>query len=353
MVRLACDAGGRGSRGSVRLSTWRGRAARFCAVLIAINVAVWAWAWTSFGGDGMLLGTAVLAYAFGLRHAVDADHIAAIDNAARKLIEAGRPAAATGFFFSLGHATVVVLASLAVGLGSSRLPTSFGAIKPFAGAVGAGVSAVSLFALAVANAAILVSVCRLLAAQRRGDRPIEAELDRLVAGRGLLVRVLRGVFRLISKSWQMYPLGFLFGLGFDTATEIGLLGVSAAQASHGLPLRAIMVFPALFAAGMVLVDTLDALLMTGAYRWALSQPLRKLRYNLAITSISVVVAVAIGGVELLGLFDGAAGLPSGLSPIVANLNEHLAAIGSAIIACCAAAWLLSVLLWRFRSVSSG
>src|SRR6202035_746305 len=142
------------------------------------------------------------------------------------------------------------------------------------------------------------------AALRRGEQPIEAELRRLLSQRGLLGRLLRGLFRLVSRSWHLYPLGFLFGLGFDTATEIGVLGVSAAQATHGLPIATIMVFPALFTAGMALVDTLDAVLMTGAYRWAAVEPLRKLYYNMAITLTSVVVAVAIGGLELIGLSTG-------------------------------------------------
>jgi high-affinity nickel-transport protein len=331
------------------LSAGRGRTAGLCALLLVANLAAWLWAWASFGGDAVLLGTAFLAYAFGLRHAVDADHIAAIDNATRKLIEAGRPAAATGFFFSLGHATVVVLASLAIAVGSAQLPASFAMLKPLAGAVGAGVSVLSLFILAIANMAILVSVCRMMVAARRGEQPEAADLQRLLAGRGLLARVLRGVFRLISTSWHMYPLGFLFGLGFDTATEIGLLGVSAVQAAHGLPLRAIMVFPALFAAGMALVDTLDAMLMAGAYRWAWSEPLRKLRYNLAVTAISVVAAVAIGGIELLGLLGDANGAERGVWHAVAELNEHLGAIGVGIIALFGFAWAASAVIWRRRS----
>ena len=239
---------------------------------------MWGWAWASFTGDAVLLGTAFLAYVFGLRHAVDADHIAAIDNATRKLIEAGRPPAATGFFFSLGHATVVILASLAIALGSARLSASFAGLKPVAGAVGTGIAVASLFALAIANMAILVSVCRVLSNTRAGSHPAGADVQRLLAGGGLVARVLRSAFRLISQSWHMYPLGFLFGLGFDTATEVGLLGVSAAQSAQGLPLPKIMVFPALFTAGMVLIDTLDALLMTQAYRWAMSEPRRKLHY---------------------------------------------------------------------------
>jgi nickel/cobalt transporter (NiCoT) family protein len=330
----------------------RARVAALCAALVVVNVAVWGWAAIECRGNAMLLGTALLAYVFGLRHAVDADHIAAIDNATRKLIEAGRPATTTGLFFSLGHATVVILLALGVALTTGRLQTSAAAYKPLASVIGTGVSALSLFALALANCVILFSVFRLFLQVRRGSKPIDAELNRLLAQRGLIGRLLRGVFRLIAKSWHMYPLGVLFGLGFDTATEIGVLAMSAAQASHGVRLAAIMVFPALFTAGMALIDTLDAVMMAGAYRWASVEPLRKLYYNMAITATSVVVAVAIGGLELLGLFaDGPAA--GGLSRLAGILAENAGAIGAAIIALFALAWLLSVLIWRARSAPSG
>jgi nickel/cobalt transporter (NiCoT) family protein len=328
------------------------RVSAMCAGLGIANVAAWIWAGVAFAGDPVLLGTAFLAYAFGLRHAVDADHIAAIDNATRKLIEAGRRATATGFFFSLGHATVVVLAVLAIALTSARLPASFSAIGPLAGLIGTAVSAASLFALAVANTVILVAVCRLFAALRRGEPPAEAELTRLLAQRGLLGRLLRGLFRLIGKSWHMFPLGFLFGLGFDTATEIGLLAVSAAQAAKGLPLAAIMVFPALFTAGMALIDSADGLMMAGAYRWAAAEPFRKLTYNLLVTSLSVVVAVAIGGIEVLGLIPGDAAPTSGFGSVVAALNDHFGTIGAVVIGLFAIGWIASMLLWRRRAAQS-
>jgi high-affinity nickel-transport protein len=325
------------------------RVSAMCGGLIIINAAAWLWAGMAFAGDPVLLGTAFLAYAFGLRHAVDADHIVAIDNATRKLIAAGQRATATGLFFSLGHATVVALAVLVIALASARLPTSLSTFGPLLGTIGTAVSAASLFALAVANTVILVAVCRLFLALRRGEQPVEAELTRLLAQRGLIGRLLRGLFRLIAKSWQMYPLGFLFGLGFDTATEIGLLAVSAAQAAKGLPLPAIMVFPALFTAGMALVDSLDGVMMAGAYRWAAAEPLRRLYYNLAVTSLSVVVAVAIGGIEVIGLIIGDAEPASAFWSLVAGLNNHFGALGAGIIALFAVAWLFSVLLSRTAS----
>jgi len=322
-----------------------------CGLLVAANLVAWGWAWTAFAGNPVLLATAFLAYSFGLRHAVDADHIAAIDNATRKLIEAGRPAATTGLWFSLGHASVVVLASFGIATAAARLQESLAPLLPLANTLATGISALCLFALAIANTVVLVSICRLFRALRRGEAPAESELRRLLAKRGLLGRLLRGVFALIGRSRHMYLVGFLFGLGFDTATEIGVLGLSAAEASHGLPLAAIMVFPALFTAGMALVDTLDAVLMAGAYRWASVEPARKIYYNMTVTLASVVVAAAIGGIELLGLYSGEAA--SGMWRLIGLLNDNFAAIGASIIALFAATWLIALLIWRSRAAPSG
>jgi high-affinity nickel-transport protein len=300
----------------------------------------------------VLLATAFLAYTFWLRHAVDADHIAAIDNATRKLIETGRPAVTTGLYFSLGHASVVVLASLGIATAAASLQASFAPLMPWANTVATGFSALCLFALAIANTAVLIAILRLFGALRRGGAPVESELRRLLAKRGLLGRLLRGLFGLITRSWHMYLVGFLFGLGFDTATEIGVLALSAVEASHGLPLAAIMVFPALFAAGMALVDTLDAMLMDGAYRWASIEPARKLYYNLTVTLTSIVVAAAIGAIELLGLYSDNLASGGAFGRIVATLNDNFTAIGAAIVAVFAATWLTALLIWRFRTAPS-
>lgn len=322
-----------------------------CALLAAANLAAWGWAWTAFGGNPVLLGSAFLAYTFGLRHAVDADHIAAIDNATRKLIEIGRPAATTGLYFSLGHATVVVLAALAIATAAARLQPILAPLQPTANALATGFSALCLFALATANTVVLVAVWRLFQDFRRGTAPTEPALQRLLERRGLLAWLLRGLFRLITRSRHMYLVGLAFGLGFDTATEIGVLGLAAGEASHGLSLPAIMIFPALFAAAMALVDTLDAVLMAGAYRWASVEPARKMYYNLTVTAASVVVATATGGVELLGLYaDGASGA---LWRLVGVLNDHFAAIGAMVIALFAATWLLAILIQRARAAASG
>lgn len=318
------------------------------AILVAANGLAWCWAWGALHGNSALLGMAVLAYAFGLRHAVDADHIVAIDNVTRKLMQAGQRPVAVGFFFALGHATVVVLASLVIASTTSLLQARFAPFKIMGALVGTGISAFFLFALAIANIVILGSVFRILRAVKRGEPLIEGELDLLLSRRGILSRLLRTVFRLVSRSWQMYPVGFLFGLGFDTATEIAVLGLAAAQASQGMSLWTIMIFPALFTAGMSLVDTADGVLMLGAYGWAFIKPVRKLYYNLTITLVSVLMALTIGGLELLGLFADWLGLEGSARHLVDFANDNLGMIGYLIVAIFAATWLVSVLVHHGR-----
>jgi high-affinity nickel-transport protein len=316
------------------------------AVLIAGNIAAWAWALIAFRDYPVLVGTALLAYAFGLRHAVDADHIAAIDNVTRKLMQEGKRPIGTGFFFSLGHSTVVVLASAAIAFAAGALQGRFDTLRLIGGTVGTLISAVFLFLVAAANFLILLSVYRTFRDVRRGGAFVEADLDRLLAQRGMLGRLFRPLFRLVARSWHMYPLGVLFGLGFDTATEIGVLGISAAEASKGLPIWSIMVFPALFTAGMSLIDTTDGVLMLGAYGWAFTKPIRKLYYNLTITFVSVLVAVLIGGIEALGLLADRLNLDGPFWLFVGTLNDHFGSLGYLIIAVFVVSWLMSVAVYR-------
>ncbi len=308
----------------------------FGALALA-NAAAWGCAWVLFGGSPALLGTAFLAYTFGLRHAVDADHIAAIDNATRKLIELQRPAATTGLWFSLGHGSFVVLASIALAAAAAGLRDRF-APPPWANDLATGFSALCLFAFAIANSVVLLALYRIGRAARRGEPPDDAELGRLLARRGLLGWALRRVFGLVTQSWHMYPVGFLFALGFDTATEIGVLGVSAAAGSRGVALPVVVVFSGLFAAGMALVDALDASLMAAAYRWAAAEPFRRMFYNLTVTSLSVVVAAAIGAVELLGLYAERAATTGGFWHLVEAVNDHFEFAGIAAIALLAGGW---------------
>jgi high-affinity nickel-transport protein len=328
--------------------TQRRRLFGLYAGLGAANLLAWLWAWAAFRGSPMLLGTALLAYGFGLRHAVDADHIAAIDNVTRKLMQEGKRPIGVGFFFALGHSTVVVAASVAIALTASTLQARFPGLVAAGGVIGTAVSAAFLFAIAILNLAVLVGVFRVFRRVRRGGACEDIEIDRLLARRGLLGRVFRRLFRLIGQSWHLYPLGLLFGLGFDTATEIGLLGISAAEAVKGLPIWSILVFPTLFTAGMSLIDTTDGVLMLGAYGWAFVDPVRKLYYNLTITGISVAVAVAIGGIEALGLAAEKLGLEGGLWDAAGAAAEALPTLGYAIVAIFAASWLVSFLVYRMR-----
>jgi nickel/cobalt transporter (NiCoT) family protein len=315
-------------------------------VLVGANVLAWIWALVAFHDYPVLIGTAFLAYTFGLRHAVDADHIAAIDNVTRKLMQDGKRPVSVGFFFALGHSTIVVLASAGVALAASALQGRFESFRLIGGVIGTLVSAVFLFVVAAANLLILASVYRTFREVRRGGTLVEEDLNHLLAQRGLLGRLFRPAFRMVARSWHMYPLGFLFGLGFDTATEIGLLGISAAEATRGLPIWSIMVFPALFTAGMSLIDTSDGVLMLGAYGWAFAKPIRKLYYNLTITFVSVVVAVLIGGIEALGLLADQLKLEGPFWGMIGALNDHFGSLGYLIIAIFAASWVVSVVVYR-------
>ena len=315
-------------------------------VLIAANLLAWAWAFAAFCGYPLLLATALIAYGLGLRHAVDADHIAAIDSVTRKLIQEGKRPIAVGFFFSLGHSTVVIAAATVIAIMASSFQRRFHGLIEASGVVSTSVSVIFLFAIALINLVVLVGVFRVFRRARRGENYAEEELNVFLAQRGLLNRLFRTLFRFISRSWHMYPLGFLFGLGFDTATEIGLLGISAAEASRGLSIWSILVFPALFTAGMSLVDTSDGALMVGAYGWALADPLRKLYYNLTITGVSVVVAVAVGSIEALGLLADQLGLTGGVWSGVNFAAGNFTGLGYFVVATFVASWLASFVIYR-------
>ncbi|HMD62898.1 MAG TPA: HoxN/HupN/NixA family nickel/cobalt transporter [Stellaceae bacterium] len=315
-------------------------------VLIAANLMAWAWAFASFSSHPLLLATVLLAYGFGLRHAVDADHIAAIDNVTRKLMQEGKQPIAVGLFFSLGHSTVVLAASLVIALTATSVQQRFPRLIEIGGVVGTLVSVLFLIAVAMINMVVLAGVYRLFRRVRQGEAYAEEELDVFLSRRGLFGRLLRGLFRLVSRSWHMYPLGLLFGLGFDTATEIGLLGISAAEASKGLPIWSILVFPALFTAGMSLVDSSDGVLMVGVYGWAFNNPVRKLYYNLAITGISVIVALAVGAIEALGLVAEKLGREGDLSAVVAGAAARFGVLGYLVVGIFVATWAVSFAIHR-------
>ena len=333
---------------SDRSSGLRGRIFGLFAFLIAANLVAWLWALSAFHGYPLLLGTALLAYSLGLRHAVDADHIAAIDNVTRKLMQEGKRPIAVGFFFSLGHSSVVVLASIVVALSALAFQQKFDAVHQIGGVIGTLVSAAFLLAIAAMNIVILVGVYRTFQRVKGGGRYVDEDMNALLAGRGFLARLFRPLFSLIRHSWHMYPLGLLFGLGFDTATEIGLLGISAAEASKGLPIWSILVFPALFTAGMSLVDTADSILMLGAYGWAFITPIRKLFYNLTITAVTVVVALLVGGIEALGLVGDKLNFRGPFWELIGELNGNFGTLGYVIIGIFAASWLVSSVIYRLK-----
>ncbi len=318
------------------------------AVLLLLNVLAWGWALLVFRSQPLLLGTALLAYGFGLRHAVDADHIAAIDNVTRKLMQDGKRPATVGFYFAMGHASVVFLAAAVVAATSSALAGRFDGLRSVGGIISTSVSALFLLVIAFMNLVIFRSVWRTFRHVQSGGAYAEEDLDLLLNQRGFAARLFRPVFRLIEHSWHMYPLGFLFGLGFETATEVALLGISATQASKGTSVWVIMVFPALFAAGMSLIDTTDGVLMLGAYDWAFVKPMRKLFYNMTITLVSVVVAALIGGIEALGLIEEQLHLSGRFWDLVSRLNGNFNGLGFAIIAIFAVTWAASVFIYRYK-----
>ena len=314
--------------------------------LLCANMLAWTWAFAAFRGYPLLLATALIAYGFGLRHAVDADHIAAIDNVTRKLMQEGQRPIAVGFFFSLGHSTVVIAAAILVALTASSLQQSFPGLVAAGSLVGTLVSVMFLFAIATINLVVLVGIFRVFRRARRGETYADEELNVFLARRGGLSRLFQACFRLISRSWHMYPLGLLFGLGFDTATEIGLLAISAAEAAKGLSIWSILVFPALFTAGMSLVDTADGMLMVGVYGWAFVSPRRKLYYNLTITGVSVVVAVVVGAIEALRLAADKLGLTGGIWSSIAFAVGNFTALGYVVVGVFVATWLGSLAIYK-------
>lgn len=326
----------------------RGRLAALFALLLGANLAVWIASVIAFRGDAALLGTAVLAYVFGLRHAVDADHIAAIDNVVRKLMQEGKRPLTVGFYFSLGHSTLIVVSVAVIVAAAAAMQDRMASYREIGGVISTCVSGFFLLLIAGTNFVILRGVWRSFRRLRAGEVLDDDDLDLLLSGRGLLARLFRPLFRLVTRSWHMAAVGFLFGLGFDTATEIALFGIAATHAADGIPLWTTMLFPALFAAGMVLVDTADSVMMVGAYGWAFEHPVRKLWYNLTITAVSILVAVIVGGIEVLGLLARKLELRNDFGGLMAALNAGLANVGFIVIGVFVASWALSALIYRWK-----
>ncbi len=328
------------------------------AVIVALHLIGWLTlvflvepAQFSVGGKAFGIGIGLTAYTLGMRHAFDADHIAAIDNTTRKLMNDGQRPLAVGFFFSLGHSSVVfgLAVLLAAGMKTLVGPVrdDSSALHHYTGLVGTSVSGAFLYLIAIINVVILVGILRVFAQLRRGEYD-EAALERHLDNRGLINRVLGRTTKSITKSWQAYPVGLLFGLGFDTATEIALLVLASTSAASGLPWYAILCLPVLFAAGMCLLDTVDGTFMNFAYGWAFSNPVRKVYYNITITALSVAVALLIGSVELLGLFAGEFGWHGAFWDWVSGLNLNM--VGYFIVGMFVVTWAIALLVWRYGRI---
>ncbi|HXQ29983.1 MAG TPA: HoxN/HupN/NixA family nickel/cobalt transporter [Gemmatimonadales bacterium] len=329
--------------------TTRQRIAVLGVAVVGLHVLGWGLvAWIVAPRYPFLVGLAGLAYALGLRHAFDADHIAAIDNVTRKLIQDGRPSLATGLFFSLGHSTIVLLLTLAIALATRAATQAIPALRTFGHYAGTVVSGGFLYLIGLLNLSVLLDLYRVFRAMR-GGRTDSVELERVLRQGGPMTRLFGRLYGTIGHSWQMYVVGFLFGLGFDTATEVGLLTTAGVAAAQALPVYAIMTLPLVFAAGMSLMDTADGVLMSGAYGWAFARPVRKVFYNLTVTGISVVVALFVGTVELLSILaHDVLGLHNGMWGALARLD--LQWMGYGVVGLFVVCWAVAWLVWRFGRI---
>ena len=323
----------------------RHRIVRLYASLLLFNAAAWGLALFAASQYPILLPAAFLAYTFGLRHAVDADHIAAIDNTTRKLMQDGQRPVGVGLFFSLGHSTIVVALSIVIAISASVI-SDVPALRSVGGLIGTSVSAAFLLLIGLINLVVLVDIYRMFRRVSGGGAYDDQTLEDFLDNRGLLARIFRPMLRVIRKSWHMYPLGVLFGLGFDTASEVALLGLAATSGASHVPIWYILILPAVFAAGMSLVDSTDGVLMLGAYGWAYVKPIRKLYYNLNITLVSVIIAFLIGGIEALSVIGSQLRLEGGIWGVADNLDFGL--VGLAIVGVFVVSWGLSTLIYRWK-----
>lgn len=329
-----------------------GRLGAFALAILALNVVGWVtlviFVAPHYAAVG--IGTGITAYTFGLRHAFDADHISAIDNTTRKLMADGQRPLGVGFFFSLGHSTIVFGLAVGLAIAAKTVAGQVGqetALHNLGAYVGTGISGLFLYLIAFVNLLILAGILRTFREMRRG-RYDEAELEEQLQSRGLMNRFLRPISGAVKHSWQMYPVGLLFGLGFDTATEVGLLALTAGAATAVLPWYGVLCLPLLFAAGMSLMDTADGAFMTQAYGWAFSKPVRKVYYNITVTGLSVAVAFLVGTVELLSILAQRYDLSGGIWDVVANIDLNRVGIG--IVLLFVVTWALAISIWHFGRI---
>jgi nickel/cobalt transporter (NiCoT) family protein len=295
-----------------------------------------------------LVGLGFVAYMFGLRHAFDADHIAAVDDTVRYLMHKGKHPLGIGFFFSLGHASVVFVLAIAITVAATIVKQDLPAWQSLGSIIGASVSGAFLWVIGMLNLLVLLDILKVWRKAKTSEHS-HAHLADLLAKRGFINRLFGGrLQKFIDHSWQMYPVGLLFGLGFDTASEVGLLAMTAGASAGNLPLPAVLCLPILFAAGMTAMDTTDGVLMVKAYRWAFVNPLRKIFYNIAITGLSIVVALGIGTIELLQVSIKSFGLSGPFFDRIAGLD--FGSLGYLIVAIFLAGWALAAVVWKFGRI---
>jgi high-affinity nickel-transport protein len=345
-------------RGSLSPAEWR-RAAGLAVVILGLHVIGFGLLFgfvvpadLSLGASGAFgVGVGITAYTLGMRHAFDADHIGAIDNTTRKLMTDGQRPLSVGFFFSLGHSTIVFALAAAIAIGikglSGAVEDDSSTLHTATGLIGPTVSGTFLVVIGIINLIVLVGIVQVFRRMRHGEYN-EHKLEQQLNSRGFMNRFYGGATRAIKQPWQMYPLGVLFGLGFDTATEIALLATAGSAAAGGLPLYAILCLPILFAAGMSLLDTIDGAFMNFAYGWAFSRPVRKVFYNITITALSVAVALIIGVIELLAVFADKLSLTGGLWDWVSNLDLNY--VGYAIVGLFVLTWAVALAVWHFGNI---
>jgi nickel/cobalt transporter (NiCoT) family protein len=297
------------------------------------------------------VGLGVTAYTLGMRHAFDADHIAAIDNTTRKLMADGKRPLSVGFWFSLGHSSIVfglvLLLSLGVKALVGQVENDSSSLQQTTGLIGTAVSGVFLTLIGILNLIVLRQILDVFRRMRHGDYD-EAALEEQLNNRGLMNRILGGATRAVTKPWHMYPVGLLFGLGFDTATEVSLLVLAGGAAAFNLPWYALLTLPVLFAAGMSLLDSIDGCFMNFAYGWAFSKPVRKVYYNITITGLSVAVALLIGGVEIVSILTEKLSITSGPLAWVGSLDLNV--VGYAIVAMFLLTWVVALAVWRYGRI---
>ncbi|MDP9013607.1 MAG: HoxN/HupN/NixA family nickel/cobalt transporter [Pseudomonadota bacterium] len=300
------------------------------------------------GAYPSLVGLGFVAYMFGLRHAFDADHIAAVDDTVRYLLQKGKKPLGIGFFFSLGHSTVVLGLAIGIAFSASAVKQELPQLKNIGGLIGAGVSGTFLWIIGILNLLVLLDILKVWQKEKSGKRS-HAHLEELLQQRGLVNRLLGGSLqKLMNHSWQMYPLGLLFGLGFDTASEVGLLAMTAGASAGDMPVAAVLSLPTLFAAGMTMMDTTDGILMSKAYNWAFVNPLRKILYNMTTTGLSVAVALIIGSIELMQVLIGTLDLQGPLFLFITRLDFGI--LGYIVVGMFLLTWCLSVAIWKFGRI---